>query len=99
MSAAPVTITRRGPNRSTSQPRTGPDRPCTITNSENAPARTERLQPKSRRSATRKTEYEYQMPYVSPSVTNVTATAVRPPAAIVGSSIRASEIAMCPTIA
>ena len=78
--------TRRGPTRSTSQPSAGPDRPCTITNTEKAPARTERLQPNSRSRATRKTEYEYQTPYVSPSVTNVTATAVRPAARVGGAT-------------
>ncbi len=55
-------ITRRGPSRSTSQPSAGPDSPCTMTKTEKAPARMERLQPNSLSSATRNTEYEYQTP-------------------------------------
>jgi hypothetical protein len=55
-------MTARGPKRSTSQPSGGPDTPCTSTRRENAPATTDRLQPNSRRNATRKTAYEYQKP-------------------------------------
>src|SRR5512134_2937319 len=72
----PLAITTRGPTRSTSHPSTGPDTPCPTTSRENAPATTERLQPNSRRKATKKTEYEYQNPYASPSVTKV-ATSTR----------------------
>jgi hypothetical protein len=57
-----MTITVRAPKRSTSQPSSGPERPCTMTSTENAPATTERFQPNSRPKATRKTEYEYQKP-------------------------------------
>ena len=58
----PLAITTRGPKRSTSHPSTGPDTPCPTTSTEKAPATTERLQPNSRRNATKKTEYEYQNP-------------------------------------
>jgi len=36
--------------------------PCTMVNTENAPASTERLQPNSLSSATRNTLYEYHTP-------------------------------------
>jgi hypothetical protein len=39
-----------------------PASPWTNANSENAPETTDRLQPNSRSSATRKTLYAYQMP-------------------------------------
>ena len=53
---APAMIRRRGPNRGSSHPITGPRRPCTITKVEKAPDTRERLQPNSRNRATRKTE-------------------------------------------
>src|SRR5262245_61907227 len=84
----PVAMTARGPKRSTSQPSGGPDTPCPSTSTENAPATTERLQPNSRRNATRNTEYAYQKPYVSPSVTNVaTRTRDAPAGAVAAAAI------------
>src|SRR5215468_11788509 len=67
----PTMNTKRGPSRSASQPRAGLDSPCTSANAANAPATSERLQWKSSASATRNTEYAYQTPYASPSVTKV----------------------------
>src|SRR5215468_11677657 len=67
----PPMNTQRGPSRSASQPSGGLDSPCTSANAANAPATSERLQWNSSASATRKTEYEYQTPYASPSVTKV----------------------------
>src|SRR5206468_9097942 len=67
----PPRSTRGGPSRSASQPSGGLESPGTRANAAKAPATSERLQWNSSARATRNTEYAYQTPYASPSVTNV----------------------------
>jgi hypothetical protein len=68
MMTAPVRITRRGPTRSTNVPTTGDSTPCTMDDSEKAPAARPRDQRNSSSSGTRKTENENISPKAMPSV-------------------------------
>jgi hypothetical protein len=74
----PNRITLLVPKRSTTPPTKGPTRLWIIIKSEKAPAARDRLQPNSFKSATKKTENEYQAPYVRERVTKLTPTMTQP---------------------
>ena len=74
----PIRITLLAPKRSTIPPTKGPMRLWIIIQSEKAPAAMDRLQPNSFKRATKKTENEYQTPYVRERVIKLTPTMIQP---------------------
>src|SRR5438105_3890634 len=80
--AAPPSMIRRGPRRSTSMPTTGDSTPCMTDEIENAAAVAPRDQPNSSTSATKNTGNEKYRPEALASVTHTVPTTAQLPRAI-----------------